>query len=314
MQTVLIVLLSAGIAGSGVASALWREQPGTVPAEIDLLADATSPNLNNTSAEVPPRFDPPARAEAEPMIPALPPLPAEAEPDRPKPLPPEVMLDSTTPMSTLPTTLESVQPGGSIMLRPTERLLPVMLAAFLASAPALGQAPEKGKDDVILEKLKKLQESVDAVTTNTELKLQKAASDLADLKEKVSRLTQDVEALRKAPAVPQVSGYGPNGKEMDELRKQLDRLEASLKTLREQTRTAAFPPTEGHVVLQNDYPYDMQFIVNSTAYMLRPREQYEVKLPAGAFTFRIPAVPGYQVTQSRTLGTEKPYVISVYPQ
>jgi hypothetical protein len=336
VQSLLILLFCAGVAGSGVAASLRTAPP--VPAGIDLLADASSPNLTNTSAEAPPRLDSPAPAapaEPEPAplpVSPTPPVPAPDDTARPKPqsLPPEVLLGSTAPVADAPNTSEPLHPGGSIMVRHSERLLPVVLAAFLAASPAISpvDAQEKNKDEVILDKLKKIQESVDAVTTqvsdlskNTDLKIQKALEktngDIAELKGQVTKLTQDMETLRKSLTTPQVSGYGPSGKEMDDLRKQLDRLELSLKTLREQmgtTRTAAFPPTQGRVVLQNDYPYDMQFIVNSTAYTLRPREQYEVKLPAGTFTFRIPAVPGYETAQTRTLGTEKPHVISVYPR
>ena len=362
MQSLLIVLLALGIASSGPAASLLRIRPARVPAGIDLLAEAPASNLNNTSAEAPPRLEaPPAEPVAPAPVPAPPapvaevsmpsapaPVPAppvslpppavevpaprqEEPPLPPRPLPIEV----ETVSASAPSAIEDSQPGGSIMIHPSRPLFPVLLAAFLAAVPAAegqtdGPKEEPNKDKVLLDKLKSIQESVDGISkqvnnlsTDTDLKIQaaqeKTNKEIGELKTKVGTLSADMEAIRKALSVPQVAAPSPTAKEMDEFRKTLDRLEASLKTVREQmgtTRVALSPPvvTEGKLTLENEYPQDIQVIVNQTPYVLRPKEKRILKLAAGTYTFSVPSVPGYDAVQTRTLKADDPRTITIYPR
>lgn len=268
---------------------------GAVPAGFDLRAGRASPNLTNTSAEAPLRLESPPGP-----LPAVP----------PKPLPPEVRAVSAAPAPGEP---EPSHPGESTMIAKSKPLFPVMLAAFLASSPAAAQTDgpqEKDKDKVVQEQIKGLTKKVDDLTTNI-LDIQKSLKELDEVRTQLAEVKGQLDKLAKG--APQVSRYGPSDKELDELRKQLADIQKTLKKW-ETTRVSAFPPTEGQVELRNDYPQDMQFVVNGTAYTVRPYETRVVKAPAGTFSFSVPAVPGYQAALTRTLGTEKPYVIRIFPQ
>jgi hypothetical protein len=300
-----------------------------------------APLARETERPLPP---PPPALEEEPpavwqvetpspvVLPSEPaPAPVEFVRVPPKPLPPEVLTVSAE--SATPSAIGPSQPGDCTMKYSSKPLFPVLLAAFLAAGPHQGQAADPpadpSKEKVILDRLKEIQESivglgkqVDNLKTETDVKIQKALEktngDIADLKGKVDRLTTDMDALRKALGTPTVSGYGPTNKDLEEVRKQLTSVEQSLKAIRDQlasSRMSGFgpEPTLGRLVLKNDYPQDMQFVINSTVYTLRPFEDRELKLPAGKFTFRIPAVPGYQVARERTLGTERPHEIRIFP-
>jgi len=176
------------------------------------------------------------------------------------------------------------------MKKPVKALVPVFLAAFLASTPVLGQTDgppsEPSKDQVNYEKLKetldKLNESLNKLNENnttTNVQIQKINSEIDKLK---TRLDQLEKAVRDQSDGKRVSKFGPE-------------------------------TAEGIVILKNDYLQNMQFIVNGVSYTLRPGEDREVKVPGKTFTFSVPAVPGFQVTQTRTL-TDRPYEIRIYPQ
>lgn len=187
------------------------------------------------------------------------------------------------------------------MIHPSKPLLPVMLAAFMATTPAFGEpgdkpAEEPNRDKVILEKLESLQKQIDGLKDAIKL------NDLAVNK-----------ALEKSREVDNL------GLQLKAQREQLDRLELSLKLLNDKmskphVTAYASPQTEGRIELRNDFPQEMQFIVNQTAYTVQPGETRQVKLAPGTFTFTVPAVPGYQTTQTRTLTTERPYEIRIYPR
>ncbi len=204
------------------------------------------------------------------------------------------------------------------------RAINLLFCSLLLSTSVVRGADEKPADkgpDPIAALLEKLQKSVDGIDAKlsdaekrTDVKIQKALettqTDIAAMKAEMKALRDKVEAMKPAT----VSNYGPN---TEDLRKQLDRLETSLKAIREQmpvARVALSPATTGRVLLGNDYPVAMEFVVNDLGYTLRPYESRELRLPAGPFSLRIPAVPGYQVAQGRQLGTDKPYEIRVVPR
>src|SRR5208283_1213066 len=87
-----LLLLTLLIFGFGVVSVCWRTAPRSDPAEFDLLADASSSNLDVTSAEEPSRFsarEPPAKLDrterdATPLTEPTPNAPAlEVKPEPP---------------------------------------------------------------------------------------------------------------------------------------------------------------------------------------------------------------------------------------
>jgi len=305
-------VMALSLASPGYATSPEPPLADPTPADFSLPAGAGSSTLNNTSAGAPARPDPPARA-ATPPLPGLPsvggpsvepPVVVVPPPPAPLPSPPEVR----TAPPPLPPAVEAAMPvpappirevaplpaGDSTMTRAIKPFgYHLILATALAAAPAIAADDKAPPVDDVAGKLEKLQKTLDKVgiklddlTTSTDLKIQKSQektqAEIADLKTQIGELRQEIEAIRKS--------------------------------LTGTTRTALSPPTTGRILLDNAYPTNMEFVVNGTSYVLRPYEQQEIKVPAGSFTLRIPAVPTYQVAQSRKLGTEKPYEIRVAPQ
>jgi hypothetical protein len=323
-QSALILLVTIGVASSGAAAVHLRGRPTPVPAEFGLLADSSSSTLKDTSAETSPTVDAPQQAlptvdrevaspSPEPVV--APPVEDALRRPRPLPLPPEVETAALVPPAA---PSSSTQPGDCTMMFPTKRYSALILAAAVATAPALGNQVEKpeGESDKNAAVLKQINDLKKAL----EKSLEALAKDVGDVKTNLDLIKEgarkDIDKLSKDVGAPVVTPV-PNGKEIEDLKKRLDQIEVSLKAIREQlaaTRVAAFPPAEGRIELTNDYPQAMEFVINGKSYTVRPGETREVKLPAGKFSFQIPAIPGYQTPQTRTLGTEKPHVLRIYPQ
>jgi hypothetical protein len=170
----------------------------------------------------------------------------------------------------------------------------ILLAAFSAG-PSIAAPEDAGKTDKPatakdIEKLDKalqlmaerVADGMKALAEDVRKDTQKSQADIEALKQQVSALQKEVDALKKA---------GP------------------------QTTTAYKPATaKGRLELVNDYPYAMDIVINETAYPVAPGMTRVINLPAGAtFTYRIPAVPGYQASRTRTLDGERPFKITVYP-
>ena len=96
-----------------------------------------------------------------------------------------------------------------------------------------------------------------------------------------------------------------------QLRRDLEELR---KRLGPTTRTSAYGPEgTGRVLLINDYPTDMEVIVNQTTYRVAPNMVREVRLSSGAFSFRVPNAPGFETTQTRVLPVNYDYRITIHP-
>ncbi len=170
-----------------------------------------------------------------------------------------------------------------MMLRPQLFASLGFLLIAVAIGPALAQ--DAPKDDANKEVLKQI----------------------AELKKAIEDLKLDLEQSRKSTELVNQNAK----KEIENLRKEIEDLRKAMKDAGT-TRTANFPPGgEGKVILRNKYPQTVDVMVNGVSYSVRPNEDYEIKLPTGRFTFRVPVVPGYQTDQARLLGTEKPYIITI---
>ena len=300
----LCALLALCLLASAVALTAWRL---SLPAEIDLLAESSSPNLNITSAERPaPELAPQPSLEIE--APSEPPVAEDVLPPEPEPLlvpepipvvPPPVVeavrlpdLELAIPAKPEGILVPRSQPGDSIMMR-NWRLLgwPGLLAAALAATPAPVQAqaePDKITAP-ILKKLDEVQKSLEAelkkltgFALDTDLKVNAANQDIVKLKEQVAQLSKDLAAL-KAQGL---------------------------------TRVALSPSTAtstGKIRLVNLYPEQMAVIVNQTAYRLAPGETRLIDAqPAGAFSYQV--LGAQSTVQNRSLVANETFTITVYPR
>jgi hypothetical protein len=169
----------------------------------------------------------------------------------------------------------------------------IFLTAMGAPAAAQNASKEEpNKETALLKQLGELKKSIET------------------LDQKVTDLQADVRLYSQNTQKEVNNLYN----KIDDLKKQLDRMEAALKALEKSSatpHTANFPPAEGRVILRNNYPQPVDVIVNGTMYNVRPNSDYEVKLAAGTFTFRIPAIAGYQIDQNRAVSAASPYVITI---
>ena len=190
----------------------------------------------------------------------------------------------------------------------------LLLAAF--ATPVLAGPEDVGKDDknpVTVKDLRKLGEDISkdirAIGADLQLHIQKTQGDIKKLEQDVAQLQNDLKALKGGSPMTSSSNYTPSAKEVDELRKQIDRLQQTVEALKQQlpqTSTSYKPAaTNGRLELTNDYPYQIDFVVNETTYPVAPGMTRVLNLPVGAmYTFRIPQLAGYQTAQSRVLGSE----------
>jgi hypothetical protein len=314
----LILLLLLGLCGA-LASGQGRHLQS---AGIDLLAGASSPKLNITSAETPPKAAPqpePDRVglgsqEVKDASVILPPV----SPGDAPPLEPPTM----TPMTSVEPALENgyadrnSQPGDSPMMRNWKMLaFQTLLAGTLIPASAQAQAtgsdaPPKPPDTAaILKEIQELKKTVSAMEgkvagsframqedmdkrlkkleddgVGANLKIEKTQTDIEDLKKQLAQLRQDLDAVRNRAPANRESGYTP----------------------------PANPPlaATGRVRLVNTYMDPMTIIVNGARYQVAPGEtRLSEPVPAGNFSYE---VLGVQPRLERNLAANETFTVTVY--
>jgi hypothetical protein len=339
------LLFLLGLVSAVIGVAMTRPE-GAAPdasAEKTLLAEVSSPNLNPASVEAPsrptapepspaaeitrphgqsdPSPDPPAPAlplspepkallEAEMAPPEVAPPPAELpQPVAPVPLPGEVVADDSQAPAV---TLISTQPVESIMMRNWKALgyQAVLLAAFTAT-PGVAAPEDVGKDDKTPATAKDIREIKEILRTMD----QAIGKDVQQMKKDIADLRRDVDALKQGNGTASL-----NSKEIEDLKQQILKLQQTIDAINKrlpQTSTSmrpSTPTTTGRLELVNDYPYQIEFVVNETAYSIAPGMTRVVNMPVGStFTYRIPSLPGYQANRTRALDGDRPYIIRVYP-
>jgi hypothetical protein len=311
----LSLLLLFGLCG---ALASWQGHPHFQSAGIDLLAGASSPKLNITSAEAPPRAAPkpePDRVDlgSQEVKDASVISPRVSPGDAPSLEPP--------PMTSVEPALENgyadrnSQPGDSPMMRNWKILaFQTLLAGTLIPASAQAQATgsdAKPIDGVAIAKqideLKKslaivegIKDSVLALDKDmhksfTELrdsgialslKVEKAQTDMEDLKKQVAQLRVELDAIKNRAPTNRESGYTPpaNGQ----------------------------PAATGRVRLVNTFLDPMTIIVNGVRYQVAPGEaRLTEPVPAGTFSYE---VLGVQPRLERALAANETFTVTVYPR
>jgi len=133
-----------------------------------------------------------------------------------------------------------------------------------------------------LDRLEKIRKEINDVRTDANVSVQAALESVDKMNGQIAQLRRDLEEVRKrSGTTTRVSAYGPEG--------------------------------SGRVVLTNEYPVEMEVIVNQNAYRIAPNMAREIQLAAGPFTFRVPGAPGFETTQNRLLPANYNYQITIHP-
>jgi len=239
---------------------------------------------------------------------ALPPPAEPPPPVAPAPLPGEVVdVENQAPA----VTPIGRQPVESIMMRNWKALgyQAVLLAAF-AAGPVVAAPEDTGKEDKTPAPAKDIRDIKDILRAMD----QAIGKDVQQMKKDITDLRKDVDALKQGNGAANL-----NSKEIEDLKQQILKLQQTIDAINKrlpQTSTSMRPsnPATGRLELVNDYPYQIDFVVNEATYSIAPGMTRVVNLPVGSsFTYRIPSLPGYQANRTRSLDGDRPFVIRVYP-
>lgn len=282
-------------------------------ADLDLLDDSSSLNLNLTSADA-------CAAEAAPAVPSDSVRSTAVGCFQNEPAvvaaPPQILeLDGFALPTAAPSWESFAIPtrhhGDSPMMRNWKLLgLDLILVGALATPLAAGQRDgpqdEANKEALVLKEVRDLKTSIDALTkaikslqessTTTGVQLQKTQEDINGLKRQVAQLQQE---------------------EMDGLRRQIAQLLKDVDDLRVKTaRTSAYQPQPpatptGRVRIVNIFTVPATVIVNTRAYAVNPGTVVmSDPVPAGFFNYE---VVGVQAMVSRTLAANETFTITIHP-
>jgi hypothetical protein len=272
-------------------------------AEFVLLTDASSSNLNNTSAE--------AVTPQEAVEPGSPDdsgagLPLARAEDA-SPAAPPVTVSQPARECCYP--IRDPHRGDTPMLRTWKMLgLKTLLATLFAAAPALasgtsGPPTEAEKLDEIQKQLNGLRNSfaevkktLDALGAQEEqrkaesnLGAQKVLSRIAELEKQIGQLRADVENLRNAPpASSRSAAYAPPPEPVPN-------------------------PGMARLEMINSYGQPVSIVLNNQrSYLLQPGERrLSDPIPAGTFTYE---VLGVTPLVTRTVGVDKLFTVWVHNQ
>jgi len=127
------------------------------------------------------------------------------------------------------------------------------------------------------------------------VEMDKASFKIGTLEDQVTKLTKDVADLRLNGTKVQQSGAADKDT-LDYLKTALGKIEEAILKLQPNTsRVALSPPTppppasaEGRVILINEYPEQLLFIVNKKSYRVAPHSQMPLEhLTSGALSYEV---------------------------
>lgn len=355
-RLLLVWLVLAG----GIGCAVWIGQHQAEPAEIDLLADASSSTLQDTSAEAPRLLSAPApqteldrpkpaiRVEEQP--PPKPPAPIEVVPTTPPPVvnqtPAPTLAENPTPAPPLSVPEPMTSPAPAPESKPTWEAEPPRVSPALEATPSkpvglveeaidFTRSSHRGDSPMTRNwKMLGLQallataltvQTGFADTSGPPTDSEKLDSQQKQLRE-IQKKLEDLEVMKKDLGTTIVNVAQAQRDilklqgDIDELKKLVGQIAQDIDAMRKQTapntRIANAPPFvaptgNGRLLLVNEFPQVMEFLVNNTLYRVRPNETRELTLPLGPFSFRVLQAPGFQTNQDRILTAERPYVIRV---
>jgi hypothetical protein len=273
-------------------------------AEKPIVAAAVRPAAQTPPAGAGAAVAVPDRAPP-PVSPGFPPPPPAARED------PD-LTPAATPAWANGYAFQDSHRGDSPMIRNWKTLgWPLVLAGALAGNPSPAADSDTGKPATDLaaiakqlEEVKKSLESLEGIKSSilaldkemrerlsklesnnvgTNLKIEKAQSDIEALRNQITQLQRDVDALKTRPAT-QIAGYPPNGPAAG----------------------------AGRLRLVNTFFEPMTFIVNGQAYDVSAGGARVVEgVPAGTFTYEVLRV---QPPRQRELAAGETFTITVHPQ
>jgi hypothetical protein len=284
--------------------------PPTEPEPATSEPPVSPPPPVEPARELPQEHQPPLlQAPPEPAVTAPPTvqhppeLPVVAEPPKLAPMEPVDSLGlEWEPILAYTSTLEPHR-GESPMLRNWKMIeLAAVLAVAVTPVSALlaGEEKDKKPSDAVLKRLDAMDKTIAAA-------FETIGKDIADLKKdvlgikgdhlqqlnendklnvKLGKLQTDLDNLRKRfPAEP-ISPIDRAG--LEEVKTRLAQIERTLESMRTSKRVALSPPATGRIVLVNQYPEDVLFMVNGRPYRLVPNSSARLEgVAAGAFTYEL---------------------------
>jgi hypothetical protein len=178
-----------------------------------------------------------------------------------------------------------------------------LVVVLIAASPALAgtdgpPSTEKRLDDIqkqlnaitkalseinkALPGLDTIQKQLDDLKTECNLRLDRAQSQITDLKEQMAHLRAEVDQLRRSADAGRIARFGSSD------------------------------GTTGYVEIQNTYPTEMAVVVNGKSYRVAPGQTVKTDpIPAGEFTYEVLNVTG---RRQRTLTANTVFPIRIHPQ
>jgi hypothetical protein len=199
------------------------------------------------------------------------------------------------------------------------------LLAAAAFAPAQDQLkPEQDTLNKIFKRLddmdRGLSDSFKALRDDiTQLKMdalkgQVTAEKVARLEDEVKRLRTEIEELRKQSAGRPSFGVDPNKQTVADLEVIRSRLLADIERMirDQQPRVAYSAPTPARLMLVNNYPEALDFVVNGVGYAVEPGATRQVdNVAPGLLNYSVVSrVWGERGRQSRNLAAGETFVIT----
>jgi hypothetical protein len=265
----------------------------------------------------------PDKAETT-LAPAAEPPPAEAPPQAAP-----VAAAELTPVGS--PALSGMHQGDLPMTRTWKTYgLQALLAATLAAAPPTAltasegrKSTESGKDTSkrlknLEEGIKKIQDDVQPLLED-ELKSKRLEGKLKDLeddvKRRLSRLEEDMGKV--LATLDALRGGPPRGRAaadpLEDIKARLDRIERTLSRLGAGARIARSPADTGRILLTNNYPEEMLFIIDGRTYRLMPGTSRLLDdRPAGTFTYEVISPTwGSRARKTTTLARDQTFRLTV---
>ena len=195
--------------------------------------------------------------------------------------------------------------------------LQTALAAILTAAPITTLVARAADPDIkeLDRRLKSIEESFAEIQKNADaivkegLKFKALDTRLKSLEEQLARMETTLDALRKGtPAEGRVATYPPE--RMDDLKARVDRIEHFLER---STRISRAAPSTGRILLLNQYPEDIIFVVNGIQYPLAPNTTRLLDgFPSGTVSYQVFSPRwGERANRTTTLQAEETFRITV---
>jgi outer membrane murein-binding lipoprotein Lpp len=200
--------------------------------------------------------------------------------------------------------------------------LSMFLAAAVLAGPSTTARADEAAPDLkdIARRIKNIESAMVEIQRNADailkegLKYQALVGRISELEEKMGKMQTQLDALKKEGAPKErTSAYPPES--IEEIQKRLAQIEDVLKRMGPAPRVSRFPPNNaGRIVLTNQYPEEMLFIINGREnFRLAPGTSRVLEgFPAGTFTYEVVSPSwGSRARKTTSLAANETYRITV---